>query len=659
LFRRRYQLQDKALEITDTKGFSLLFACKSRQECDGLLKKLLETDMSNSMFRIAGLNNIQLGVGLFSYRRVIAYYVSYVQKLWLKGSMSNFEYLMHLNTAAGRSFQDLTQYPVFPWILSDYTSSELDLNNSNSFRDLTKPMGAQGEKRAEQYKERFKTMHELLLDQQEDATPPFFYGTHYSCAGYVLHYLMRMQPFSGMAINLQGGQFDKPDRLFRSIGQSWLSASRDNLQDVRELVPEFFFLPDFLTNSNKFELGVTQRGEKIDDIILPPWANNSPAEFIKKHREALESRYVSENIHHWIDLIFGYKQLGAEAEKAMNVFIHLTYEGEVDVDTIQDPVMRDATIAQINNFGQTPTRLFQKPHPKKTIPTMWKPNPQVEGQLVIDSDAVNYLLPMSPPFSVVGAPHLTDICKVYFGQSTFPPQMSNKSVGPIGDIRVIGRDKVLAVPSGCFLMPSKYSKYIRFWRPSGSISVHPSQPPIRLDPDRDIETHDSLHSRPVSCVAVSSDGALIATGSEDRSVRLWAVPRPGSMSKRLHHVTTFSGHSGSILCLDISIKLSIIVSGSADKTAMIWDIHHMKLLHVLSNFQSPVISVSINQLNGNIAVLSNDRLTLFGINGHTVASIYTTALKAKPRVVVAPSCADWQDGVVAVTGHEGGYIFLW
>ena len=39
----------------------------------------------------------------------------------------------------------------------------------------------------------------------------------------------------------------------------------------------------------------------------------------------------------------------------------------MDVDAITDPVLRDATIAQINNFGQTPTKLFDKPHPKKTV----------------------------------------------------------------------------------------------------------------------------------------------------------------------------------------------------------------------------------------------------------------------------------------------------
>ena len=36
--------------------------------------------------------------------------------------MSNFEYLMHLNTLAGRTYSDLMQYPVFPWVLADYES---------------------------------------------------------------------------------------------------------------------------------------------------------------------------------------------------------------------------------------------------------------------------------------------------------------------------------------------------------------------------------------------------------------------------------------------------------------------------------------------------------------------------------------------------------
>lgn len=50
---------------------------------------------------------------------------------------------MHLNTLAGRSYNDLTQYPVFPQIIRDHHSPELDLNNPQTFRDLSSPMGAQ------------------------------------------------------------------------------------------------------------------------------------------------------------------------------------------------------------------------------------------------------------------------------------------------------------------------------------------------------------------------------------------------------------------------------------------------------------------------------------------------------------------------------------
>jgi hypothetical protein len=50
------------------------------------------------------------------------------------------------------------------------------------------------------------------------------------------------------AYDIQGGNFDLADRLFSSVGRAWESASRDNRGDVRELIPEFFYNPNFLVN---------------------------------------------------------------------------------------------------------------------------------------------------------------------------------------------------------------------------------------------------------------------------------------------------------------------------------------------------------------------------------------------------------------------------
>ena len=70
-------------------------------------------------------------------------------KDWQTGRVSNYDYLMWLNREAERSFNDLTQYPVFPWVITDHTSDTLDLKASQTFRDLSKPIGALNPKRLE------------------------------------------------------------------------------------------------------------------------------------------------------------------------------------------------------------------------------------------------------------------------------------------------------------------------------------------------------------------------------------------------------------------------------------------------------------------------------------------------------------------------------
>ena len=109
-------------------------------------------------------------------------------------------------------------------------------------------------------------------------------------------------------------------------------------------------------------MGIRQDKTRVNNVILPKWANNSPVKFIKLMREALESTYVSENLHKWIDLIFGYKQRGKEALKSDNLFYYLCYEGAVDLENIKNYSERKSLEIQIQEFGQIPTQLFDQPH---------------------------------------------------------------------------------------------------------------------------------------------------------------------------------------------------------------------------------------------------------------------------------------------------------
>lgn len=278
---------------------------------------------------------------------------------WIKREISNFEYIMGLNTISGRTYNDLSQYPVFPWIISDYIRKTIDLEDETMYRDLSKPIGIINEKNLGKIRDTF----ECSSENCDEIHGTFHYGTHYSSPGAVMSYLVRLEPFTSLHIELQSGKFDVADRLFHSLMATW-NTLLDGQGDVRELIPEFFYLPEFLQNNEKFDLGTLQDGNKVNDVILPPWAS-SPEDFIFKHRQALESEYVSKNLHNWVDLIFGYKQRGQAAIEAMNLFSNLSYEGHVDPMKIKDEMKRRAIMDAVANFGQTPTQLLNSPHPQR------------------------------------------------------------------------------------------------------------------------------------------------------------------------------------------------------------------------------------------------------------------------------------------------------
>ena len=155
VYKRRYQLRQIALEFFDCHRSSILIAFSSTNDRDSLLSQVLKTPLPNSIFNSNRAALASSGSGI-NYKKFMANLRNKITSRWVNGTMTNFEYLMYLNTFAGRTYNDLTQYPVFPWVLSNYTSEEIDLGDESNYRDLSKPMGALGESRAEQFKERLE-----------------------------------------------------------------------------------------------------------------------------------------------------------------------------------------------------------------------------------------------------------------------------------------------------------------------------------------------------------------------------------------------------------------------------------------------------------------------------------------------------------------------
>ncbi|CAH1403230.1 unnamed protein product, partial [Nezara viridula] len=591
LHRRRFELQERALEIFLLNGKTFFMAFESTKERDTFMSALLDCELCN---RVA---NEPLGDAV---------------ELWREGHLTNWHYLTILNTLSGRSYNDLMQYPVLPFVLADYTSEVLDLEDPKSYRNLIKPMAIQEQKNEQ-------------------------------------HYIN----------NYNDNNFDWPDRTFHSLHTTWRLTSSESATDVKELIPEFFFLPEFLCNHEHFDFGIRQSGEKVDNVVLPPWASN-PRLFILIHRQALESEHVHEFLPHWIDLVFGYKQVGKAAIDSINVFHPATYYG-FDPESIEDPLLRKAWQTMVRMYGQTPKQLFRAPHPlvvqcldpKKNVPQVI---PSVKGLSwghYVGSPAESH------PTIIWQGSHHTSI-------STLIALLSNDVFG-------------LATNTALLLSYTKESTLNLVV--NGGTSVLGAALISWGHGDGVVRAKLRKEQIPFPAVSnVPGDTIALCTSVPD-SNQLWVGYASGKIHVYMYKFdggggsleindewTTLAGHRATITGIALSRGFSLSVSIADDGSGILWDMNTLSYVRSLPRHPNKMSLVSISETLGDIAVVSDEGtvLSLYSVNCELVGSVTTEeeitsitfSCAPEGRSVNVVACGMADGSISLAYSHDSQHLYV-
>ena len=290
-----------------------------------------------------------------------------------------FDIIMLLNLLSNRSYIELNQYPVFPLLFF------CDKQKALVPRDLKEFIGFQtktpeNKRRKELFEKSFNTS--ILDENNENA---FYFNTHYSNIVYTTNFMIRLFPYSFLAIELQGDGFDDPNRLFFSI-ENTLFNIYSQKSDLRELIPEFFYLPEMFININNINFGKKTNNEIVDDVILPKiivenYINdesninitnsniinnkeeldielNENNDFIKYcifvdyMKKQLES--MKKNLVYWLNLIFGdeqkYKKNGKQIFRTESFF-------DIDRNTFEN-YTKNKIIMNSVEFGVIPLKIY-------------------------------------------------------------------------------------------------------------------------------------------------------------------------------------------------------------------------------------------------------------------------------------------------------------
>jgi hypothetical protein len=507
----------------------------------------------------------------------IEFHLQKFTEKWIARSITTFDYLLALNLFSGRTFNSLECYPVFPWVTSDYRSPDFG-PELLAFRDFSKPAGALNEMALSQTKEKVK---ELPPESQ------WLYSTGYSNPMVICHYLVRLEPFTTAHIALQDGRFDASDRLFQSIPRSFSSLVTAS-GSPRELSPEFFFLPEFLTNLDGLDLGSRTDEADLNTVELPAWAN-SPADFVRKHLALLESDECSQTISSWIDLIWGFKQTGPDAIAADNTFDPAMYfSGEVADQT---------RIGILQLVGQIPFQLFGSPHPPRdeySPPTL-----ELFGEIPAPPSGVLQ-------FCVDGT--TADTLRIFAidqAGKCFCVRRAQQQI-VLECETVTSRRRFIAVDQAEFACLAVDRSSI--------LSLCPQKKLL-------VKNEHQVHIGAINCIATT--GKYIVTGGSDALVALWIRRK-----NRIEVVAESAVHNEALACVTVSRDYGVVVSCSLDGIISVFSLPNLFFIRSIDielRGEGMPTKIEIGKSMGDIFVFctTDERQTIvkgFTLNGSVIGA---------------------------------------
>ncbi|NET05501.1 MAG: protein kinase [Symploca sp. SIO2B6] len=195
------------------------------------------------------------------------------------------------------------------------------------------------------------------------------------------------------------------------------------------------------------------------------------------------------------------------------------------------------------------------------------------------------------------------------------------------EIRAIAID-----PDGEILLSSRTDGKIQFWEINTGEQIK----------NEDTGDYLTWYSDIINSVLISPNGKTYVTGSDDTTVRVWNL-------KTHENIRTFIKHSNAVTCLATSSDGRILASGSKDGRIIIWPRGQ-----TINGHQGFINSVAISP-DGEILVSgSNDRtVKVWNLNTGAEICTFTEHEAAVNSVAISP------DGQTIVSGSDDGTIKLW